>query len=765
MAIPHSDNLASPGGPFAGLTALVRRIATPSSTRPLGVPTQPGPTPVSKKSVRKSSARALEPKPKKSVDRSMATLLKKLGLSDPKEALLCLPASFSDLREVQRQLPEENDVNRRLYLLRYTGEMRGFTKDKHALDMSRKDVWRNAARTELVMKDMAGNQAIWSVFGSPWAYKDLQADEVVPTVCRVTYFGRRAFLEDVERPPASAVGKMWVKYLGIVSIVAGERVEALVGSQLDNPDAYRACTAKLVGAIGLREDEALLTVGCTEFKTFKEVLMALHQPLSPDHGWMGKDVAHRLAAAAVQASALRHNLRHPHPKSPLAIDPADIEMLARTQPETLSNDQRKAASAIALGLRDPKPLNALLSGDVGTGKTLAYLLPAVAAHRAGAKVVIMAPTTILADQIALQIVSRFGARVKGVERIVAGGKISDHQAILVGTPGITSVATKAKYIPNLLICDEQHKMSAEVRECLVKPWTHLVEVTATPVPRSLASALYGGKEIINIRECPVVKNVQCMVGDVSERGKFAGMLKWALDNGQRAAVIYPMVGKEDTSAATTADVKTASEKELVSSVLSGARTLEVAFPGKVIAIHGQMLAEEIARAIAMVKSGEKPLVVASTVIETGVDIPGITAMVVRDADRFGVSQLHQLRGRLVRHGGEAWFGMMVESADALPPETMARLQAVANCQDGYELAERDLVLRGFGDMEGEAQSGATDSVFRLIKLRPEDFLRRKLSAMAVEGRKMQCVSEPERNRVDQHRLFYPELPAGTERNV
>ena len=731
---------AGGGGSFASLTSMTRRSTIPD----------PEPT-----STRLAKAKKpANPNP----DRSMSTLLKKLGLSDVKEALLCLPAGFSDLREPQKALPDTSDLDRRLYLMHYTGEMRGYTKDKRFLDMSRKELWRHAVRIELVMKDRAGNQAIWSVFGSPWPYKDLQEGELVPMVCRAEFFGNRVFLQEAERPPASAIGKMWVKYLGITGLVAGERVESLVHSQLDNPDAYRACVAKLVGAIGLREEDALKTVGCSEFKTFKEVLLALHKPESPDHGWMGKDVAHRLAAAAVQASALRHNLRHPHPQSPLAIDTTDIDTLARTQPEKLSNDQSNAAHAIMRGLRDPKPLNALLSGDVGTGKTLAYLLPAIAAHRAGAKVAIMAPTTILADQIALQLINRFGPMVKGVERIVAGGKIADHQSILVGTPGLTSVAAKAKYVPNLLICDEQHKMSAEVRERLVKPWTHLVEVTATPVPRSLASALYGGKEVINIRECPVAKNIQCLVGEVAERRKFAGMLKWALDNGQRAAVIYPMVGRDpDVPAAEIAEgavaLKPQSEEEVVASVLSGARTLEAAFPGKVIAIHGQMHPDDIARAIARVKSGEKPLVVASTVIETGVDIPGITAMVVRDADRFGISQLHQLRGRLVRHGGDAWFGMMVESAADLPEETMARLQAVADCQNGYELAERDLVLRGFGDLEGDAQSGATDSVFRLVKLRPEDFLRRKLSTMAVQGRHVEGNPEPERNRADQPRLF------------
>lgn len=686
---------------------------------------------------------------KKPVDpeRAMAILLKKLGLADTKEALLCLPDSYSDLRYPQRELPEQDDQDRRLYVMAYAGAMRGFDEDRREIDMTFKSRWSDVVRVELDLKDAQRNLVTWTVFGTPWPFKDMQEGESVALVGRIehrdTKSGLRVYLKDAERPPATAVGKMWTKYLGITGLVAGERVEALVKAQQDNPDSYRACTAKLVGAIGLREEEALVSVGCTEFKSFQGVLFSLHQPKSPEEGWLAKAVANRLAAAAVQASALRGNLRHAHRESPLAINMDDIAALARTQKETLTEDQSKACQTIAHGLCDPKPLNALLSGDVGTGKTLTYLLPAVAAHRAGAKVAIMAPTKILADQIALQLVSRFSAMVKGVERIEAGGKISDHQSILVGTAGLTTVATKAKWFPNLLICDEPHKMSVADREKLVKPWTHLIEVTATPVPRSLAQALYGGKTVINIRQCPVVKNIQCMVGGVEERRKFAGMLKWALDNGKRAAVIYPRV---------TVDEDADSEKD-VFSVLSGAKTLESAFPGKVIAIHGQMHPDDITKAIEMVRSGERPLVVASTVIETGVDIPGITAMVVRDADRFGISQLHQLRGRLARHGGDAWFGMMVEDKEALPPETLERLQAVADIQDGYELAERDLLLRGFGELDGAAQSGATDSVFRLVRLRPEDFLRRKLSSMAVEGREAKFDPEPDRDRRDQPRLL------------
>lgn len=677
------------------------------------------------KSVATGDAQVVELKPKNET-------LKRLGLDDPREALLCLPESFSDLRTITKIIPDEDDDERRLYSLRFTGELEGFDSNKKVCDLTSSSGWARTFRLKIGLVDDAGNAVSWSVFGNPWPYRDLVQDEYLNLVAKVQYFGKTAFLQDVDTPPSHAVGKIWVKYLGIPGRVAGEKVESHVRAQLDNPDAYKHCATKLIGALGMMDQEALEAAGASEFfSTYDGVINALHRPVDTDQGWMAKIVANKLAAMAVQAAALRHNIRHPHPDAPLSVDVEDIATLSRTQKETLTKSQMEVATSIATKLRAPRPMNALLSGDVGTGKTLAYLLPAVAAHRAGAKVAIIAPTSILADQIARQIVDRFGPHVKGVERIVAGGKIADHASILVGTPGITSVCTKAKYSPNLLISDEQHKLSTAVREKLVKPWTHTLEVSATPIPRSLASALFGGKDILNLRECPVKKQFDCIVGDVAMRPKFAAMIKHALQNGDRAAVIYPRV---NASVSYEENIDGAMIKKEMQSVLSGAAALELAFPGKVVSIHGGMKDEEIALAIEQVRSGAKPLVVASTVVETGVDIPGITTMIIRDADYFGISQLHQLRGRLVRHGGHALFGMMVASLETLAPDTYERLQIVAKSTDGYELAERDLVGRGFGQLEGESQSGSgsAETVFRLVKLRPDDFLRKKLSKESLK---------------------------------
>lgn len=701
----------------------------------------------------KAALKETDTAPRTSAPKSLfAETLSRLSLVDPREALLCLPSNYSDLRTITKEIPDGDDTDARLYQFKFMGNMQGYNANKKFVDLERTQNWRDVRRLNIELIDSEGDKVNFGVFGNPWPYRDLGHGEIMNLVGKIVFFGGekpKAYLQDVQDPPPRAIGKIWTQYLGIPGRVSGEKVEALVLPQLANPDAYRYCANKLVGALGLSEEDALEAAGISEkYSSFEELLKALHTPATPEHGWMARTSAHKLTAMAIQASAHRHNLRSPHKDTPIAVNESDIHLLAATQKESLTASQLETALSITKKLGAPCALNGLLSGDVGTGKTLAYLLPAIAAHRAGAKVTIMAPTTILADQIANQILTRFKDHILGVERVLPDskkGKIHNHQSILVGTSGIANLAAKLHYTPDFLICDEQHKLPTLVREKMVKPWTHTLEVSATPIPRSLAAALFDGKDLMNLRECPVKKTFTCVVSDLNMRATFARLMREAVARGERVAVIYPRVNVAKPSAG---DIKAEA-----STVLTGASALEKAFPGLVVAIHGGMEDEDIRRAIEAVRTGEKPIVVASTVIETGVDIPGITVMVVRDAEMFGISQLHQLRGRLVRHGGEGFFAMMVNDLQDLDDKTFQRLKAIEQCTDGYELAEKDLVLRGFGDMSGENQSGASETVFKLVNLRPEDFLRKKLSEMSIRKQDYGDERKTDSSAAMQPRLF------------
>lgn len=704
------------------------------------------------------------------VQRGYARALKRLRLSSPLEALLCLPSGYIDCRVPQRKIPREDDVDRRLYLLTLTGNFTGYTSRKARVANFGVEGWSTGkvaackgGRCEIEMRDANGSIVTWSQFGGAWQahrqFADASSGDPIVLSGRVGYMGRRRSLEAVDVVPARAIGRVWTRYRGVPGSVAGDIVEQMVLSQMDNPDAYRLCASILVGATGMTDEEALAAVAreddACEFQSFEHLLRTLHAPESPEQGYAARGTCNRLAALAVQSSALRHHNRPAHPQAPLPLDLDDISAIAATQPETLTEEQRTAVEGIARAMTRPKPLTGLLTGDVGTGKTLTYLLPVVAAHRAGARCAIIAPTDLLANQIARQAIDRFGPLGVRVERVATGAKkIMDPGAILVSTYGLTGTAKRHKYVPQVLVCDEQHKMSTATREALVAPWTHLLEASATPIPRTLAAAMYGGMQIFTLRKPPVEKVIHSYVYDISQRPKGAALLKWVLDNGLRAAVVYPRVEPVEVDGPLTVEAARAADE--VQSVLTAARALEEAFPGKIAVLHGRLSDDEKRRAMDSVRSGEKPIVVASTVMETGIDIPSMAGMIVRDADRFGASQLHQLRGRLARNGGEAWFLMMVQDLATLPDSARERLDSVAATNNGFDLAELDLVQRGFGDLDGTEQTGTVDTVFRLVRLRPEDFLRHKLrglqqSAASRSGEAREVSDEIDRQ--VQPRLF------------
>lgn len=660
--------------------------------------------------------------------------LKALGLEDSRHALLCAPASYVDCREAN-DVVGDHLLERpgQLFRLTYTGRMRGFSGRNLVWEVPSDRYPNNAAlpggmarrarRTQLEMKDVKGNLVQLSMFTGPFQWLDLLAGQQVLVTGELRRFGRDLTVSLEHRLPESVHDGIWTRYRGIPGQISGERIELLVAAARLDESAPRHCTALALGEAGMRE-EALLAAAATDaghrFESFAALLQALHKPQSVQDGLAALDCARRISAIAIQAAALRHHSRPAHPSAPLPVDPADMERIAASLPMALTAGQADVARAIVRRLGEPVPLSALLSGDVGTGKTLAFLLPALAAHLAGARVAIISPMKLLADQIAGQLIARFGAFTSNIERIEAGDRINDPQAILVGTTGLVSAARKSGYVPQFLICDEQHKLSTAARETLVGAGTHVLEVSATPVPRSLAATLYDGMEILNLRECPVRKTIHSHLIDHRERPMSVAAIRQALARGERAAMVYPRVSSED---------------EGVQSVESAYRLMEQAFPGQAVMLHGQMEDADIRRSIEQFRSGERRLVVASTVLEIGIDIPSVSVMVVRDADAFGISQLHQLRGRLVRNGGEGDFFMYVDDLEELPPETLERLKAVQRTTDGYELAEIDLLQRGFGDLDGQAQTGESATLFRLVRLSVGDFVARKLRAVQVDTRR------------------------------
>ena len=687
------------------------------------------------------------------------------GFTDPRQGLLCAPGHYTDCTKFLRSLSGiEEDVSG-LFKLKIQGGLRGYmgktpvwsvfdhdSRSANAQKFGRmsdvpKGLIRNVNRIELDVVDEEGNPAIVSSFapGGAWAWLGTNPGNVMHVIGSSRLFGHTRFFKIEETVPEHVIGHIWTRYSNMAGLVKAQRVEMLVASAKFDESSWRHCAARIIGECGMDEKSILAKVE-SPFDSLIELLKGLHSPKILSEGEAALECARRISALAMQSSALLQTLRNHHPKAPIAIDLVAVQRMKNSLPEKLTNDQVTVIDRVCELMSSPKAFSALLSGDVGTGKTLAYLIPAIAAHQAGAQVAIMAPTQLLADQLYNQLCSRFSTEIRGAQRIEASQTIGDPGYILVGTSGLVNSAKKSSWLPNLLICDEQHKMSTDTRERLVANWTHVLNVSATPIPRSLATALYEGMEILNLRQSPVRKEIRSHVCDMSQKSSIMKAIKDTLKHDERCAIVYPTVRVNTTAAD---DVEELKEDDIVHTVESSFEGFNRSFPGKVVMLHGKMNPDDVRSNIDRMRRGDAQIMIASTVIETGIDIPSVSLMVVRNAECFGISQLHQLRGRLVRNGGNGDFIMAVENMDDLNESSLARLNALAATTDGYELAERDLIQRGMGNFSGTAQSGSSPTVFRQIKLDVTDFMARKLKALYIESRAqmaMPVLHEPAEKR-------------------
>ena len=373
-------------------------------------------------------------------------------------------------------------------------------------------------------------------------------------------------------------------------------------------------------------------------------------------------------------------------------------------PFRLTGDQRRALKEIVDDLRSPRAMNRLLQGDVGSGKTIVALLAALVAMENGLQVAFMSPTEILAEQHYANVArvlarSRFstalltGTLPAGTRREVASRIANGASHLVVGTHALVQGAVSFRAL-GLAIIDEQHRFGVVQRATLRDKGfdPDVLVMTATPIPRTLALTAYGDLDTSEIRErLPGRQPVRTMVLSESRRARAYDLIRAALQAGGQAFVVYPLVEESEKL-----DLKAATEMaaELQARVFADAR---------VGLVHGRVPAAERERTMTAFAAGTIDVLVATTVIEVGIDVPNATVMVIEQAERFGLAQLHQLRGRVGR--GAAGSHCVLVHASRLSDAARARLRALAETTDGFEIAERDLELRGPGDFFGTRQSG------------------------------------------------------------
>ena len=460
-----------------------------------------------------------------------------------------------------------------------------------------------------------------------------------------------------------------------------------------------------------------------------DALAAIHRPRSLPEAEIGRSrlafdelLVLRLAllrTAAARASASAQRLGAPG------------ELVARYRdslPFTLTPDQERAMSEVDADVDREVPMQRLLQGDVGSGKTVVALHALLRAVETGRQGALMAPTETLAEQHFLtidELCTPLGVRVtlltsslRAKEHTAARQVIASGDAqVVVGTHALIEKEVDFSDLA-VAVVDEQHRFGVAQRTALVEGRSpHVLHLTATPIPRTLALTVYGDLDVSELALPPADRKPIITAWVAEDRSSEAySRLCRHLDDGRQAYVVCPLIEASDTRVARAAEEEA---ERLRTAELRGYR---------VGCLHGRLPTAERRSVMASFKARDLDVLVATTVIEVGVDVPNATIMIVQEADRFGLAQLHQLRGRVGR-GAEQSYCLLVSRAKEELSETAAeRLEAMVATTDGFELAERDLEIRGEGQLLGARQSGYSD--LRFVRLRRDQALLERAREVA-----------------------------------
>lgn len=648
--------------------------------------------------------------------------LEKKGLARVGDILFLLPRAYEDRRRLStlRELvPGVRGVT--VGTVRAAGEV----------------VLRPGRRAfRAVLSDATGNLALTYFQTGPWMKGRFPLGQrlIVSGEVRVSPAGREMVHPEVE--PAEEGQGTGVHFGRIVPLYPGfERHEQRQIRALAHAIAREASQAVADPV----PPHVLRRLGLT---SLPDALLRLHSP-GPDEDLTALDAhqspAHRrLAFDELFFLHLGLALRRQGvKKSPGIRFRVDGDRMARARallPFRLTGAQERATGEIARDMARPEPMHRLLQGDVGSGKTAVAAMAAALAVQDGWQVALMVPTEILAAQhsktlarllaplgVEVALVTGTGptAERRRARAAVAAGKA----ALAVGTQALIQDGASFRRL-GLVLIDEQHRFGVLQRQALagkgVRP--DVLVMTATPIPRTLAMTLYGDLDLSVLDELPPGRTpIVTRVVAERERARVRAAVAAEIALGHQAYVLYPLVE--------------ASEKVDLQDATRGAEELQAAFPSVgVRLLHGQMAATEKEAAMEAFRRGEVQILVCTTVVEVGVDVANATVMVVESAERFGLSQLHQLRGRVGR--GTAKGHCFLMSSYAGGPEALARLRILQETTDGFVVAERDLELRGQGEFLGTRQSGVPElAVANLAR-------DQALSAVAAEEARAIAEDDP-----------------------
>lgn len=626
-------------------------------------------------------------KAEKTLDR-----LGRMGIRSWEQVLLYLPKKFEDYTHITQELPVGGTSARGCYELTVTG-----SPNKSGISPPRIGVPVSDGK----------NSAKLTSFGVAYPWSELKNGQKIAVEAVVDIWNgclqvnspvliQREFMWKVVPRYAGKRGQVSEEYLY-------ERTRMALAAHLD------ATAEFMLSHFDASTEADLFARAGISYGSLAEILRAVHAPRTAMEGERGLAAVRSLAAYEVVQAALRRQKRKPNPKSVVRVQKRDVDALISRLPFCLTSHQSQAIADITNDLARPYSMSRLLSGDVGSGKSVTYLVPALAARMGGAKVAVLTPNTLLAAQIAKEVGEFFGCvPVKAITGDAASLKEADltDNPLMIGTTALISRAKKAKWVPDFLVIDEQQKLSVSQKASIVHANTNLLEATATCIPRTAAMVTHGGMDVSVLNQFPVAKRIESRIVRSNEGRRLFEHVKRVIDSGWQTAVIYPLV---DGGAR--------------KGVEAAAAEWQARYPGKVAMLHGKMSEAEKLNVVEAMRQGRFSVLICSSVIEIGLNL-NFKSLVVVHAERYGVSTLHQMRGRLARFGGTGYFFMYLP--DEVEAETLDRLELLVKYSDGFMLSEKDMEMRGFGDLndDSESQHGVSRStMFFGVKLMPSDIRR------------------------------------------
>jgi ATP-dependent DNA helicase RecG len=556
--------------------------------------------------------------------------------------------------------------------------------------------------SEVVIDDETGAiRATW--FNQPWVAKNIGEGDQIVLSGKVDQYLGRLVMNSPEWEPIEA------EHLHTKRIVPVYRLTADIGQRW-----LRGMMNKVVQYWAPRVEDPLPAEvqEAAEVIPLGESLLQVHFPDSEE---LLQAARYRLAfdeLFVLQLAVLQQKQLWQGQEARAFAPPADwlAGQLARL-PYQLTKAQQSALDELLGDLGSGRPMNRLLQGDVGSGKTVVAALAMAAVAQDSAQAAIMAPTSILAEQHYAslsellageggplqpdEIKLMVGATKANEKKEIRAGLKSGAVKLVVGTHTLIEDPVVFSEL-ELIVIDEQHRFGVEQRAALRDKGNnpHVLVMTATPIPRSLALTLYGDLDLSIIDEMPPGRQpVSTHILFPRERERGYNLIRKQAEEGRQAYIIYPLVEGE-------------AENEEKAAVQQHKRLAEEVFPNYTLTLlHGRMGADDKEANMAKFRDGEAQILVSTTVIEVGVDGPQATAMMIEGANRFGLAQLHQLRGRVGRGADKSYCLLIPEHDEAAENE---RLQAMVNSNDGFELAETDLQQRGPGQFLGTQQSGFHD---------------------------------------------------------